>query len=57
MFDANQKQAGTTVGAKLNVPVIYFTQLLGLAMGVEEKKLGLHLNQSPVEEILAKISN
>ncbi len=57
MFDANQKQAGTTVGAKLNVPVIYFTQLLGLAMGVEEKKLGLQLNQSPVEEILAKISN
>ena len=57
MFDANQKQAETTVGAKLNVPVIYFTQLLGLAMGVEEKKLGLQLNQSPVEEILAKISN
>lgn len=57
MFDANQKQAGTTVGAKLNVPVIYLTQLLGLAMGVDEKKLGLQLNQSPVEEILAKISN
>jgi heterodisulfide reductase subunit B len=56
MFDANQKQAGTTVGAKLNVPVVYFTQLLGLAMGIEEKKLGLQLNQSPVEEILAKIS-
>jgi heterodisulfide reductase subunit B len=57
MFDANQKQAGTTVGAKLNVPVVYLTQLLGLAMGVEENKLGWQLNQSPVEEILEKISN
>lgn len=56
MFDAKQKDAGTTVGAKLNVPVVYLTQLLGLALGIDEKKLGLHLNQSPAEELLAKIS-
>ena len=56
MFDARQKDAGTTVGAKLNVPVVYYTQLLGLALGIDEKKLGLHLNQSPAEELVAKIS-
>jgi heterodisulfide reductase subunit B len=56
MFDAKQKHAGTTVGAKLNVPVVYYTQLLGLALGIDEKKLGLHLNQSPIEELLTKIS-
>jgi heterodisulfide reductase subunit B len=56
MFDAKQKHAGTTVGAKLNVPVVYYTQLLGLALGIDEKKLGLHLNQSPIEELLIKIS-
>jgi heterodisulfide reductase subunit B len=57
MFDAKQKDAGTTVGAKLNVPVVYYTQLLGLALGIDEKKLGLHLNQSCVEELLTKISS
>jgi heterodisulfide reductase subunit B len=55
MFDARQKDAGTTVGAKLGVPVVYYTQLLGLAIGIDEKKLGLHLNQSPTEELVAKI--
>ena len=55
MFDAKQKDAGTTVGAKLNVPVVYYTQLLGLALSIDEKKLGLDLNQSPAEELVAKI--
>jgi len=56
MFDAKQKDAATTVGAKLNVPVVYLTQLLGLALGIEQDKLGLHLNQSPVDQLLSKVS-
>jgi heterodisulfide reductase subunit B len=56
MFDSKQKEAGTTVGAKLNLPVLYLTQLLGLALNVEQEKLGLHLNQSPVEQLLSKFS-
>lgn len=56
MFDVKQKDAGTTVGAKLNVPVVYYTQLLGLALGIDERKLGLHLNQSPVDQVIARIS-
>jgi heterodisulfide reductase subunit B len=56
MFDTRQKEAGTTVGAKLNLPVIYYTQLLGLALGIDEKKLGLHLNQSPAAQIVTKFS-
>jgi heterodisulfide reductase subunit B len=55
MFDAKQKDAGTTVGAKLNVPVVYYTQLLGLALNIDEKKLGLNLNQSPAERLIVKI--
>jgi heterodisulfide reductase subunit B len=55
MFDAKQKEAGTTVGAKLDIPVVYYTQLLGLALGIDEKKLGLDLNQSPVDQLQAKI--
>ena len=52
MYDSKQKKAGETVGAKLNVPVLYLTQLMGLAFGVEEEKLALDLNLSPVEKVL-----
>jgi len=55
MFDARQRAAGATVGSKLNLPVLYYSQLLGIAMGIEEEKLGLHLNRSPVDELLEKI--
>ncbi len=56
MFDSEQKDSGTAVGAKLNVPVLYYTQLLGLALDIEAEKLGLHLNQSPVNQFLSKIA-
>jgi heterodisulfide reductase subunit B len=56
MFDFKQKDAATTVGAGLNVPVVYYTQLLGLALNIEKEKLGLHLNQTPVDQLLTKIS-
>jgi len=55
MFDMRQKSAGATVGAKLSLPVVYYTQLLGVAMGIENERLGLHLNRSPVDELLQKI--
>jgi heterodisulfide reductase subunit B len=37
------------------LPVFYYTQLLGLAMGIDARKLGLHLNQSQVDHLIAKI--
>jgi len=55
MFDVRQKDAGTTVGAKLSVPVVYYTQLLGLALNIDERKIGLNLNQSSVDQLLSKI--
>jgi len=54
MFDVRQKSAAATTGAKLNMPVIYYTQLLGLAMGISQEKLGLNLNRSPIDEFLQK---
>lgn len=50
-YDAKQAKAGETVAAKLDVPVFYLTQLLGLAFGIPVEKLGLNLNQSSVEKI------
>ncbi len=55
MFDAKQADAQTTVGAKFSVPVVYLTQLMGLSLGLDKEKLGLDLNQSPVDQLLAKI--
>ena len=50
-YDAKQTKAGETVAAKLEVPVLYLTQLLGLAFGVSKDKLGLDLNLSPVDKL------
>lgn len=46
MYDARQKEAAATVGGKFSLSVFYYTQLLGLALGIKQEKLGLHLNQS-----------
>jgi heterodisulfide reductase subunit B len=51
LFDGRQKNAADTVGAKLDVPVFYLTQLLGLAFDMDPKDLGLHLNLSPISKI------
>jgi len=54
MFDVRQKSAAATTGAKLNLPIVYYTQLLGLAMGIPQEKLGLTLNRSPVDDFVQK---
>ena len=51
MFDSKQTKAGETVAAKLDVPVVYLTQLLGLAFGIDKKSLGMDLNLSPVDKV------
>jgi len=50
-YDSKQTKAGETVAAKLNVPVLYFSQLLGFAFGISKDKLGFDLNQSPVDKL------
>ena len=51
MFD-NQKIASGTIGAKLDLPVLYFTQLLGLAMGFGPEELGMDMCESDVKRIV-----
>jgi len=51
LFDGRQKNAADTVGVKLDVPVFYLTQLIGLAFDMDPKELGLHLNLSPISKI------
>lgn len=55
MFDSRQKDASATVGTKLQLPIIYYTQLIGLALNIPRNRLGLHLNQSPIDQLLSKV--
>jgi heterodisulfide reductase subunit B2 len=56
VYDNKQKAIAVAVGDRtLEVPVFYYTQLLGLAMGQEQEKLGLELNLSPIDSVLARI--
>jgi heterodisulfide reductase subunit B len=50
-FDAKQKQAAKTIAETLDVPVFYLTQLIGISFGLDHEKLGLQLNQSPIENL------
>jgi heterodisulfide reductase subunit B len=46
MLDFKQEKAGSTIGEKLDMPVFYLTQLIGLAMDKGKNKLGIDLNLS-----------
>ena len=55
MLDSKQNAIRVTTKTEISLPVLYYTQLLGLAMGISAEKLGLNLNLSPVGEILKKL--
>jgi heterodisulfide reductase subunit B len=40
-LDGYQPRIERALGDRLNLPILYFTQLMGLAMGIEEQHLGL----------------
>jgi heterodisulfide reductase subunit B len=40
-LEVYQMQVNQEFGTNFNIPVMYFTQLLGLAMGIQPKKLGV----------------
>src|SRR5208337_1156169 len=46
-LEAYQKRVNKMFGTSYQVPVVYFTQLLGVALGCSEKELGLHRNLIP----------
>jgi heterodisulfide reductase subunit B len=56
MYDGRQRAIiGTFKDPTLSLPIFYYTQLLGLSMGIDPNKLGLMMNQSPVDEIIKRI--
>ncbi|MBD3192399.1 MAG: hypothetical protein GF308_17300 [Candidatus Heimdallarchaeota archaeon] len=49
---ASQDVIGKLLGKKLQIPALYLAQYIGLAIGLDEESLGLHLNLTGWEELL-----
>ncbi len=56
-LDARQHDIESRYGVEINLPVLYFTQLIGLAYSLEPEKLGLNRNCVSVEDLLKKLKS
>lgn len=54
-LDTRQAEIETKYKTKYGIPILYFTQVLGLAFGVEPKKLGLHKHLVNPDRVLEKV--
>jgi heterodisulfide reductase subunit B len=55
-LDAKQKAIGEAYQDEIGMPVLYLTQLLGLAMGIKPKKLGLDKNLVSTESLVKSLT-
>jgi heterodisulfide reductase subunit B len=53
-LDAYQSRVNKKLKANFNLPVLFFTQLMGVAFGLSEPDLGLKTCVVPTEKVLAK---
>jgi heterodisulfide reductase subunit B len=44
-YENNQKLAGRKMGKEFNLPVLYFTQVIGLALGLTKEELAFEFNR------------
>jgi heterodisulfide reductase subunit B len=51
-LEMHQVRAETVLGEKTKVRMLYFTQLLGIALGLSPRKLSVHENVSDGIELL-----
>ena len=54
-FDLNQSAIGQQFAEEFNIPVLHYTQLLGLALGLTPDELGICENRVPVDKILESL--
>ncbi len=55
-LDKGQVELNTQYGLEYKFPVLYYLQLLGLAMGFSPQELGITANFTPTDSVLKKIS-
>ncbi len=55
MLDGKQADIEKALHVEIDMPVVYITQLLGLALGIDAKELGLNKNAVDTKDILGKV--
>jgi heterodisulfide reductase subunit B len=55
MYDDNQRRIERTFGAEYNIPVLYYPQVLGLAIGLNPQEIGLNMNRVSTKGLLTKL--
>lgn len=55
MYDRYQKLMAAELKKEFGVPVLYYPQLLGLALGIDPEELGFDINSVSVEGLLEKV--
>jgi len=55
MYEDNQRKIESKFNVEYKLPVLYYPQVLGLAMGIEPKPLGFRLNKIKAKKILEKV--
>ncbi len=57
MYDDNQRKIEAEFDSQFGLPVLYYPQLLGLALGLEPKALGLNMNRVKTKPLLARLAS
>jgi heterodisulfide reductase subunit B len=55
MFEQNQKKIERQTGVEYSLPVLYYPQLLGLALGIPREELGFSVNRIKMDRLWEKL--
>jgi succinate dehydrogenase / fumarate reductase cytochrome b subunit len=55
-LDSRQPEVEKVIGRKLGIPILHLPQLIGLALGLETKQLGLDRHIVSTASVLKRIS-
>jgi heterodisulfide reductase subunit B len=55
MYESNQRKIEKAFGTEYKLPVLFYPQLLGLALGLEPDELGLKMNRVKTADLMKKI--
>ncbi len=55
MYDDSQRKIESMFDVSYGLPVLFYPQLLGLAMGFDSRELGLNMNRVKTKELIAQV--